>query len=101
MWKCTTHTRFTCVCCSYFPLALCLPLFNWCAQDHKHSHYGIFLSVNREATRLEPVVILEVSCEVVQEEGTNEVERVYVEDGNAYVTGTMKKEDPEDRESED
>ena len=47
---------------------------------------------NTESRRLEPVVTLDVSREVVQEENTIEDERVYVED-------IVKKEDPEDNES--
>ena len=55
---------------------------------------------NTEATRLEPVVTLEVSHKVVQEENINEDDRVYAEDGRAYFIGTVKKGDPEDRESD-
>ena len=49
---------------------------------------------NTEATRLEPVVTLEVSWEVAEEQET-------ILDGRVIVKGTVKKEEPEDRESDD
>ena len=48
---------------------------------------------NTEATRLEPVLTLEVSPEVVEEQET-------ILDGRVVVKGTVKKEEPEDRESD-
>ena len=49
---------------------------------------------NTEATRLEPIVALEVSREIVEEQDT-------ILEGGVIVQGTVKKEEPEDRESDD